>query len=454
MRTADATIQGDRPPRFVPQGQSRGKVPVVLAAILFYALLIPQQFNITIADVYLSPFRIYLIGATLYILAGAARQSMRFVWPDLFIVLTLCWIWIASYFSSGSVNTAVIMGGSHTVDIGLSYFLARATIQTAGDFRRLLVLIAPGVGFVSAILVLESVTHTLILQRVAAAMTGSMAPPRMEVRMGLMRGWGSFPHPILAGIYLGSLLPLYMLSGLRGWPKHVGVFAAIGGIFSMSSAAMLAVVAGGLLCYYDRIASRIGNLNWRLFLVFIGMLYIVVELTTKSGFYNLLIRYASLNTVSAYNRVLIWNFGTANVAEHPWFGIGYADWERPDWMHSDSFDHFWLITALRFGIPAFVFLFGATMIGLIMIALKSRELSHHDATMLRGIAISMGVFALGVNSVSLWMAPLAWFCMLIGITVSLGSQKVPQRFVMRPPRADNLVANGARPPLAPSLPPG
>ena len=430
MRTADATYYGNRAPlraRFVPQEQSRGNLPVVLAAILFYTLLIPTQFNITIADVYLSPFRIYLIGATLYILAGAARQSMRFVWPDLFMILTLCWIWIASYFSSGSVSTAVIMGGSHTVDIGLSYFLARASIQTVGDFRRLLVLIAPGAGFISAIVVLESITHTLILQRVASSITGAIAPPRMEVRIGLMRGWGSFPHPILAGICLGSLLPIYMLSGLRGWPKVVGVLAAIGGIFSLSSAAMLAVVVGGLLCVYDWLTRRIGNLNWRIFLLATTILYAAVELTSKSGFYSLLVRYVSLNTATAYNRVLIWNFGTANVAEHPWFGIGYADWDRPDWMHSDSFDHFWLITALRFGIPAFVFMFGATMIGLSMIALKSRELPHHDATFLRGTAISVAVFALGVNSVSLWMAALAWFFMLLGITVSLGAIPRPSR---------------------------
>lgn len=420
--------------RMVAPARRRGMLPVTLAAILLYLLLIPQQFNVTVADVYLSPYRLFLIGATLYVFSGALRQRLRLVWPDLFVVLAMAWIWLASFITSGSVGTSTIIGGAHTVDMGLAYFVARATIQTPCDLRRFLVLIAPGVGLISAILVIESVTHTLILQRLAGSLTGAPFPQRLDVRMGLMRGFASFPHPILAGIFLGSFLPLYLLSGLRGWPKVVGVLASIGGVLSMSSAAMLALVAGGLLYSYDWLSERIANLSWRIFLLFSAVLYVAVELTSNSGFYNLLIRYASLNTASAYNRVLIWNYGTENIARSPWFGIGYADWDRPDWMHSGSFDHFWLITALRFGIPETFFLLGATLMGLVMVALKSRDLPPHDARLLRGVAISLAVFALGVNSVSLWMSTLAWFFVLLGITVSLGSMQTAARATGYPGR--------------------
>jgi hypothetical protein len=402
-------------------------VPVTLAASLLYLLLLPEQFNPTIGGIYLSPFRVFLLGASLYIVSGALRQSLRFVWPDLLIILGMGWIWLASFMTSGSVETSLIMGGSHTVDIGLSYFLARATIQTPSDLRRFLILIAPGVAFTGAIVVIEAVTHTLILQRLAGAVTGMPYPQRLDVRMGLMRGWGPFPHPILAGICLASLLPIYLLSGLRGWPRMLGAFGALGGFLTMSSAAMLGLVVGGILSVYDWLSERIGNLNWRIFLFLSVILAGAVELGSKSGFYSLLIRYASLNTASAYNRVLIWTFGTENISRNPWFGIGYADWDRPDWMHSGSFDHFWLITALRFGIPETFFLLGATLLGILMVALRSRQMVPHDARLLRGVAISMEVFALGLNSVSLWMAPLAWFFMLLGFTVSLGSQGVVGR---------------------------
>lgn len=402
-----------------------GGARVYLAVILFYLLLVPPQFNVTIGNVYLSPFRIFLIGSSLYLMFAGLRKELRWTVPDIFVAFGTLWIWFASYMSSGSVTTALVIGGSHTVDIGLAYFAARVGIQTPNDLRRFLLLCAPGAAFMGAMVLAEAVSHQLIVQRISGMITGAPYPRRWDVRLGFMRGMGSFPHPILAGIFLGSLLPLYWFSGLRGWPKYLGMASSVLGVFSMSSAAMLALVVGGALSIYDWLTEQIRNLTWQMFLFFSAILYFAVELTSNTGFYGLLIRYASLNTASAYNRVLIWEFGTDNIEKSPFFGIGYADWDRPDWMHSGSFDHFWLITALRFGIPETFFLLGATLIALVMIALKSRSLPYHDARLLRGVTISLAVFALGVNSVSLWMAPLVWYFMLLGVTVSLASVRAP-----------------------------
>lgn len=438
MSQMDATyrqVPARRREALAASQSSASRLPVGLAAILFYLLLIPEQFNLSVGGIYLSPFRVFLLGASLYLLSGAAQKNLRFVLPDLMIIMAMAWIWLASYMSSGSVLTALEMGGSHTVDIGLSYFLARTTIRTPTDLRRLLVLIAPGVAFTGAMIAAESLSRTHILQPIASALTGAPMPIRYEIRMGLLRGTASFPHPILAGICMASFLPLYVLSGLRGWPRLVGIGGSGGGIFSMSSAAVLGVVVGGGLIAYDWLTERIANLTWRLFLLFSTMLFAAVELTTNSGFYGLLIRYAALNSGSAYNRILIWKFGTENVARHPWFGIGYADWDRPAWMHWGSFDHFWLISALRFGIPEAFFLIGATLIGIFTVALKSLQMPPHDARLLRGVAISTSVFALGLNSVSLWMSALVWFFMLLGLTVSLGAQptaRTAERQMVRP----------------------
>lgn len=437
----------------LPRAAYQGATPVAragagrtyLAIILFYLLLVPPQFNVTLGDVYLSPFRIFLIVGSLYLVFAGLRKELRWTVPDLFVALGTLWIWLASYMSSGSVGTALVMGGSHTVDIGLAYFAARIGIQTPNDLRRFLVLCAPGAAFTGAIVLAEAVSHQLLLQRFSGMITGQPYPTRWDVRLGFMRGMASFPHPILAGIFLGSLLPLYWFSGLRGWPRFLGMSSSVLGVFSMSSAAMLALVVGGALSIYDWLTERIRNLTWQVFLFFSAILYTAVELTSNTGFYGLLIRYASLNTASAYNRVLIWNFGTDNIERHPFFGIGYSDWDRPDWMHSGSFDHFWLIMALRFGIPETFFLLGATLIALVMIALRSRSLPFHDARLLRGVTISLAVFALGVNSVSLWMAPLVWYFMLLGVTVSLGSLRVPSAPYRQMPMP------GVRHPGAPQL---
>jgi O-antigen ligase len=150
---------------------------------------------------------------------------------------------------------------------------------------------------------------------------------------------------------------------------------------------------------------------------------------SNSGFFNLMVRYASLNTVSAFNRVLIWQFGSRSVAEHPWFGIGYDDWDRPTWMQWDnsfSIDNFWLLIAMRFGLPVAVFLGIATLTAVGVLAWRSTRYQPADARLMRGMAISLGVFALGIISVALWLIALAWFFVLVGVAVSLAYQLEPK----------------------------
>ena len=70
----------------------------------------------------------------------------------------------------------------------------------------------------------------------------------------------------------------------------------------------------------------------------------------------MLITYLTFNSGTAYWRLHIWNFGSAEVWRNPLFGIGLNDWARPSWMWTASVDNFWLLTAMRYGIPAFLLL--------------------------------------------------------------------------------------------------
>jgi hypothetical protein len=397
-------------------------LPLYLLVGLFYLMLLPEQANLEIGGVLLPPFRIFLIVTFLYLLMQAVRGTFRLTWPDVLIAFACGWVWLASYMT-GSLTEAVIQGGAHTVDIGLAYLSARIAIRSPRDFRVFLILAAPGVAIMGTLVFLESISGRLIVQPLLAQLTG--APNRLgaEVRLGLTRGAASFPHPILAGIFLASFLPLYLMSGIRGWPRMVGAIGALGGFFTMSSAALLGLVMGAVTVLYEGLTRHFAQLNWRLFLMAMLALYAVVELTSNSGFFDLMARYASFNTVSAYTRVLIWEFGSQNVIDHPVFGIGYDDWERPSWMqweNSFSVDNFWLLSAMRFGLPMAVPIALATFAAVAMLAVRSVEHSAIDARLLRGVAIALALFALGAISVALWMNALIWFFVLLGMAVSLG----------------------------------
>src|SRR3546814_13280900 len=80
-------------------------------------------------------------------------------------------------------------------------------------------------------------------------------------RFGLLRAAGPFSHAILAGLFLASLLPIYAMSGIRGWPKKSGVLVSLLGVLSWSSAAILGLLIGAGLVAYDWLQRQVEILS-------------------------------------------------------------------------------------------------------------------------------------------------------------------------------------------------
>lgn len=406
-------------------------VPVFAAVLLGYMLLLPPQVNVSLAGSVLPPYRLFLIASVLYIIPATTAGRIRFAWPDVLVLAATFWIAVSLFVTTGGTD-AIVSAIAQITDIALVYFFARAAFSDLRAVRLFLLLLAPGLFLVSVITIVESITHRHILQPLLSSLLGVGYNTEYLTRLGLMRAKGPFPHPILAGIFMASFLPLYFMSGLRRWPWLLGVVASAASIFTMSSAALLALVAGGALIAYNWITERIANLTWRMFFFGTGMVVLIIELASNSGAYSVLLRYAALNSASAFNRRLIWRIGSNNVEKNPWFGIGFNDWDRPVWM-SASIDHYWLLLAMQFGVLPPVLILMAVFLAVWSVMRRSTISSPVDRRMLRGLAISMGVFALGALSVSLWLGIQTWFYMLLAITVSIGYAQ--DRSSVRRPRA-------------------
>jgi O-antigen ligase len=315
------------------------------------------------------------------------------------------------------------------VDCVIGYFLARTTLRSLTDLRIFLILLAPGL-FVTAVLIAaESLTHDYIVQPLFAALLGQAdllaASIGYNFRLGLLRAPGPFPHPILAGVFLGSFLSLYSFSALRGWPKIAGFVAACCAFFTISSAALLVLGAGLLATLYNQLSERIAMFTWRNFVIVGSIVFFVLELATQSGTYSLLVRFASFNSSSSFYRVLTWRYGSASVIENPVFGIGYAEYERPVWMVISSVDHYWLLLAIQYGLMPPLLILATVAYAVIRLGVKSGSHTIADRRLLRGTAIALAVFAMGAISVSLWQSTQVWFFMLLGIAVSLAIAAPP-----------------------------
>jgi hypothetical protein len=402
-----------------PPRQAASILPVYVAATLAYLLLLPPQLNLSIAGSAMPPYRFLLIGASLWLVLGALRRDLRWHWPDLLIIATVSWICLAMA-NSSPWETALTGSIAHLVDIGLAYFFARAALRSLRDLRMFLILLLPGLVLVGAALVLESVTKTHIIQGLFSQLTGRPIGYGSDFRLGLMRAQGPFPHPILAGIFFSSFLPIYWLAGFKLWPRLLGALAAVCSMFTISSAAILSLFATIVLLAYNWLGKRFANLSWSLFFGLTCLLLFAAEFGTQSGLFRLFARFASLNADSSYTRILIWEYGSRNVARHPWFGIGYAEWERAAWMGT-SIDNYWMLLAVRFGVLPPLLIALAVVLGVVMVIRKSMTSVGADRDLERGLAIALAVMALGLISVALWLSAQVWLFMLLGLTVSLAS---------------------------------
>jgi len=67
------------------------------------------------------------------------------------------------------------------------------------------------------------------------------------------------------------------------------------------------------------------------------------------------------------------------VRAHPVFGIGYGDWARPNWIPA-SVDNFWLLTAMRHGVPGLGFLAAAFILVLFSNSEEAESTADRIAT--------------------------------------------------------------------------
>ena len=125
-----------------------------------------------------------------------------------------------------------------------------------------------------------------------------------------------------------------------------------------------------------------------------------------------IVKYFTFSTQSAYNRILIFEFGTAEIARHPIFGIGLGEWQRPSWM-SDSMDNFWLATAVRYGLPALIFFLGL-LLGLVWAVGQRKDLPAEWRRARHAWAFTLFGIAVAAATVHLWNALFVLFFFLIG----------------------------------------
>lgn len=387
----------------VPKGQ-------VWAAHLFLlSLLVP--FHLPVGSWLLMPHRILILVlfvpffVTLFIL----RRAGPVLAIDLLLLGASLWVGV-SLFVNHPFAAAIEPFGIHFIEFFGAYLIARVAIRSAADFERMITLFFWLVMLLLPFAAAESILKRPILLEILPNI--SVYPVDAGERLGLRRAQTIFAHPILFGVFVSTGLGLFWYVLRPRWIRFLAAPAvALATLFSLSTGALISIVMQSTFIGWELTMKTLRK-RWTLFAGLAVLGYFAVDVLSNRTPFHVLVEYATFSTGSAYNRILIWQHGTDNVWANPFFGLGLKDWVRPTWM-SSSVDNFWLLMAMRYGLPAIAMILLA--VGLIFSRVSRASMSDpRDQLCRAAYLVTIGGLSIAGGTVHYWHAMMAFALFIFG----------------------------------------
>lgn len=418
------------PPQRTAQVRADVKKLLPIVAVFYSFLLLPPEVQVSALGLNFPAYRIALLLLILPV-GWSAMRGPKIPLGGMDAAIAIIGFWtMLSFMVIYGFEQGLVRGASITIDTVLPYIIARVSISSLDDLRYMLILVLPGLALAGASLVVESLSGRLLVRPAFAAIFGNLKTfdggevvgnlvLEAEFRLGgLMRAFGPFPHPILAGMIMIGFLPLYYFSGLRSWVFIGGIAATLTGFFGLSSAAFLALFLSiGAIAVYH-VKAYVPKISWwsisTLFFVMLWTLHIV----SKNGLLSIVSR-LTLSPGTADYRLHIWEWGWINVEKNPWFGLGYRPWERLDWM-GESVDAHFLLLAMRHGLLVPIVLLIAIIFTVVRLGLAIPYLSPRDRAFAIGINICIVNYVLVGQTVNYFGSALIVFMAFLGMLAGVG----------------------------------
>lgn len=384
--------------------------------IICFLVALGIPWVIPIASMHLSLYRIVLIIITVpAFLAWAQKKCGPIRLVDFTVIFYALWCTLSLIVNQG-MSAAVETSGILVVESLGAYLLGRVYIRDIEDFERFVRFAAIGVLILMPFAIVEAVTSKKLLLTIFGTVFPTVESTIIP-RSGFWRVQGPFDHPIIFGLNCVSIFALaYMLKFKSEMNKALmmgGITLTVVLSFSSAPIAALTIQIGLLLWNW---VMRRNKLRWHILLGFLFFGYLLVEFgsnQTPMGFY---ISHFTFDKQTGWYRLAIWDAGSETVKAHPIFGIGLGEWARPSWMHSDSVDNFWLLTAMRHGLPALILLW-MTMLGIAIGLVSNKNLDEDQCRFRMAFLMSMIAYLFVGSTVHIWNAAYSILFFLLGSSV-------------------------------------
>ena len=392
----------------------------ILGIIFAFSLIVPVSFYA--GPLRLPPNMILLVLVFVPVFfSWVSGKAGRKLPVDYLILAASLWAALAVLLSDGLSNTVEPAGVAILQTLG-AYLLGRTSVTNTDGLRTIVRVYLIMLTILLPFAFYETLTErTLYLDMFRPF---GVVYPNLEIepRGGLERVQAAFEHPILYGVFSASGFALVWYSlkknGTTVFSLYGGLVSVVSSILSVSTGAVLGIATQILIIGWGWIFRNQPN-RWRNLGILVILMYVSIDAVSNRSPFHVFVDYLTFNSGSAYNRILIWQYGTAQLFKVPFFGMGVhaPDWERAPFM-SSSMDNFWLVVAVSYGIPGFLFLAGA-MIWLLFKIGSRRELDQRTENLRIGLVISLiGLFT-AIASVHLWNSSYCWMMFLVGSSVCL-----------------------------------
>jgi len=246
----------------------------------------------------------------------------------------------------------------------------------------------------------------------------------MAPRMSLFRAQVVFAHPIHYGLVCSSVLALVFI-GLRitisiSWRYFLTILVCTGVFLSLSSGALLAALLQIALISWAFI-FRNNPARWKILIGIFVFIYVAIDLGSNRTPIKVMMSYATFSAHNAFYRAVIFEWGMINVWNNPIFGLGLRSWIRPHYMVSGSMDNFWLVMAVRYGIPGFLLIAAGYADALFRVGRRKLV----ERTTLSNMRLAWMISFLGLSftlvTVHIWTAVYSYVFFLLGAGLWMAS---------------------------------
>ena len=382
---------------YVPNQDDRN-LPFYLTIALM-TMVVPLSFEI--GTLFMTGSRALLLVITPMLLIGLLRGKYgKISRVDIMFALFICWFSLANLVQAPS-RFVTFVGSNFVIIVG-AYLMGRCGIRGPRAFRQLIYLYGTLVLLSLPFALYEMETSKMLIARWLEHIPGiaTSADVNYPSRNELERVQFTFVHPIHYGLFCCYIFAMVAV-GLRDslpfvlrwtWALLIGLCCFTSGSSGPFTGILIAVV----LILYGFLAGG----RWKLLMWSSAVFYAILEALSNRPAYFVIIEKMAFNPGTAYGRRIILEAGLLQVTRTPVFGTPYS-LPLPPWM-TGSLDNYWLLLAVAYGIPAFVFLFGAYVYALIRASKYDLSAEPRLAALRKGWVIGLIGSMFALATVAIW----------------------------------------------------